>query len=313
MSHFVAVRKLCTVVMLVSAWICVGAANATIARFSTTLGNVDVRLYNTATPLTVTNFLGYANANRYDTSFIHRSPPGFVVQGGGFRFTPPNIVDPIVDPNNPDPPVLNEPGISNKRGTIAMAKLGNNPNSATSQWFFNVADNSGTPAFLDTQNGGFTVFGRVILNGMSVVDDIDLLPEFDLDGGGSTFDQVPLRGTSSDTLANRIIFINSFDVLNFSPGDYNFDSIVNAADYNVWKADFGSTTKAEADGNGNGIVDAADYVIWRDTLGQIGGPGSGSAVVSAAEPSSALLVLAAGLILATRRGTSWLNLCRKRS
>ncbi len=65
--------------------------------------------------------------------------------------------------------MINEPVYSSKRGTIAMAKLNDQPNSATSEWFINVADNSQK---LDTQNGGFTAFGEVMGNGMAVVDAI---------------------------------------------------------------------------------------------------------------------------------------------
>jgi peptidyl-prolyl cis-trans isomerase A (cyclophilin A) len=281
---------------------CSTLAQATVVRFQTSLGNIDVRLYDSATPLTVANFLNYSNANRYDGTFIHRSPPGFVVQGGGFYFTPPNSVAPVVDPANPDPPVMNEPGISNKRGTIAMAKLGGNPNSATSQWFFNLTDNSGPPPALDTTNGGFTVFGRVVGNGMSVVDAIDALPQADLDGaGGQTFDQVPLRGTSADTLQNRLVHVTTVDLLNLPAGDYNFDGIVNADDYSVWRRSFGSTTAAEADGNGNGRVDAADFVVWRSNLAG-SASGSLSAIPAAIpEPSAAYNFIAAALLLLRRR------------
>jgi len=96
-------------------------------------------------PITVANFLNYVNSGRYfmtdptthtlASSFVHRSEPGFVVQGGGFIGT--------VDPAHPYnarpsavttfPPIQNEPGISNKLGTIAMAKVDGQPNSATSQ------------------------------------------------------------------------------------------------------------------------------------------------------------------------------------
>jgi cyclophilin family peptidyl-prolyl cis-trans isomerase len=274
-----------------------GAAQATIVRFQTSVGNIDVRLYDSATPLTVANFLGYANDNRYDGTFIHRSPPGFVVQGGGFYFTPPNSVSPVVDPANPDPPVLNEPGISNKRGTIAMAKLGNNPNSATSQWFFNVGDNSGPPAALDTQNGGFTVFGRVVGGGMSVVDAIDLLPQFDLDGPvAETFDQVPLRGMTGDPLQNRLVHITSVDVLNLPAGDYDFNGVVNVADYNVWRASYDSTTAAEADGNGNGIVDLADVVVWRNSMAG-SAAGATTPPLAVPEPAAAFLMATASLFV----------------
>jgi peptidyl-prolyl cis-trans isomerase A (cyclophilin A) len=157
-------------------------------------------------PITVANFLNYVNSGRYfmtdpttntlASSFVHRSVSGFVVQGGGFIGT--------VDPANPNnarptavttfPSIQNEPGISNKLGTIAMAKLADNPNSATSQWFINLANNGGPPADLDTQNGGFTVFGHVTGNGMTTVNAIAALPTYNL---GSPFDSLPLRNYTS--------------------------------------------------------------------------------------------------------------------
>ena len=157
-------------------------------------------------PNTVANFLNYVNSGRYfmtdptthtlASSFVHRSVSGFVVQGGGFIGT--------VDPANPNnarptavttfPAIQNEPGISNKLGTIAMAKLADNPNSATSQWFINLANNGGPPADLDTQNGGFTVFGHVTGNGMTTVNAIAALPTYNL---GSPFDSLPLRNYTS--------------------------------------------------------------------------------------------------------------------
>jgi Peptidyl-prolyl cis-trans isomerase (rotamase) - cyclophilin family len=157
-------------------------------------------------PITVTNFLNYVNSGRYfmtdptthtlASSFIHRSAPGFVVQCGGFIGT----VDPA-HPNNARPssvttfpPIQNEPGISNKLGTIAMAKVDGQPNSGTSQWFINLANNGGPPANLDTQNGGFTVFGHVTGNGMTTVNAIAAVPRFNL---GSPFDSLPLRNYTS--------------------------------------------------------------------------------------------------------------------
>ena len=97
--------------------------------------------------------------------FLHRCIPGFIVQGGGFAVPNPTDTNYFFQYSSVTnySPVKNEYAvgrlISNTYGTIAMAKLGNNPDSATSQWFFNLGNNS---ANLDAQNGGFTVFGRVV-------------------------------------------------------------------------------------------------------------------------------------------------------
>jgi cyclophilin family peptidyl-prolyl cis-trans isomerase len=157
-------------------------------------------------PITVANFLNYVNSGRYfmtdptthglASSFIHRSISNFVVQGGGFIGTV-NPSQPAFAQPTPVPafsPIQNEPGISNKTGTIAMAKLDGNPNSATSQWFINLVNNGGPPANLDTTNGGFTVFGHVTGVGMTVVNAIAAVPVFNI---GSPFDSLPLRNYTS--------------------------------------------------------------------------------------------------------------------
>ena len=127
--------------------------NRTIVQISTSLGDFSIELFDELTPITVANFLSYVNSGAYNGTFIHRSEPNFVIQGGWL--------------------VFNEPGISNTRGTLAMAKVGGDPNSATSQWFVNIGNNSSN---LDEQNGGFTAFARVLDNGMEVVDAINALP-----------------------------------------------------------------------------------------------------------------------------------------
>lgn len=169
-------------------------ANATIVEFQTVSGSFEVNLYDNATPQTVANFLDYVNNGSYTSSVFHRSVAGFVVQGGGFTFELALPLDAV--PQNA--PVPNEPVFSNVRGTIAMAKLAGNPDSATSQWFFNLADNS---ANLDGQNGGFTVFGEVVGNGMDVVDAIAGLPTFDFGGG---FGELPLRSYTATDFANGV-------------------------------------------------------------------------------------------------------------
>src|SRR5688572_21082912 len=159
------------------------AANATIVQFQTVLGPFEVNLYDQSTPATVANFLAYVNAGAYDNAVVHRVVNGFIVQGGGFTYEGTETLAGIVE----NAPVVNEPKFSNVRGTIAMAKLSGNANSATNQWFINLGNNSSN---LDVQNGGFTVFGQVIGNGMEVLDAINALPRFAF---SSPFDSIPLR------------------------------------------------------------------------------------------------------------------------
>jgi len=141
----------------------------TIVRVSTGIGDFSMELLDDTTPGTVQNFLNYVNRNDYNGTYIHRAVDNFVVQGGGFRFR--LFEGPIDVPS--DPPIQNEFGVSNTRGTVAMAKIDGDPDSATNQWFVNVVDNSGS---LDTLNGGFTVFATVLGEGMTTVDEIDALP-----------------------------------------------------------------------------------------------------------------------------------------
>ena len=141
----------------------------TIVRVETLVGSFAIELFDDVAPLTTANFLNYVNSGRYNGTFVHRSEPGFVIQGGNWSFDEDNQVFFEIET---DDPVVNEFNISNTRGTIAMAKLGNNPDSATNEWFINLADNLS----LDSSNGGFTVFGEILGNGMEVVDAIAALP-----------------------------------------------------------------------------------------------------------------------------------------
>lgn len=160
------------------------AGQATVVRLQTALGAVDIALFDNEAPLTVANFLSYVNSGAYNNSFIQRSIPFFVIQGGGYIMDSATGLRQITA----GPPVANEfsASRSNLRGTIAMSKVSGNPDSATSQWFINLADNSAT---LDTQNGGATVFGRVTGSGMAVVDAIAALTA--VSAGG--FSNLPVR------------------------------------------------------------------------------------------------------------------------
>ena len=181
----------------------------TLAQFRTTFGDLDVELYDQDKPVTVQNFIRYVKSGAYTNMFLHRCLPGFVVQGGGFSVA--NRADTnAFFPNGyrlvPNfGAITNEfnvgPRFANSFGTIAMAKSGGDPNSASSQWFFNLADNS---ANLDNQNGGFTVFGRVI-RGTNVLGFFNLLDKstyygiFDMTWAwtnspfGQTFSDLPVN------------------------------------------------------------------------------------------------------------------------
>tara|TARA_R110000787_G_scaffold109738_4_gene218323 strand:- start:99 stop:875 length:777 start_codon:yes stop_codon:yes gene_type:complete len=191
------------------------STSATIVEFTTSQGNFKVNLHDETTPITVANFLKYINDGDYDNTVVHRVEPGFVMQAGGFEFTGNLPLSAI----STDSPITNEPVYSNVRGTIAMAKISGNENSATSQWFVNLSDNSAGTAKLDLQNGGFTVFGEIIA-GMDNIDVIANIPRC------ST---TPMPDFTAEQCADT----------NFVPGSENFvtiesvtivDTTINTAD-----------------------------------------------------------------------------------
>lgn len=133
----------------------------------TSYGPITVELESDALELTVQNFVRYVEDGFYDNSLIHRVIDSFLIQGGGFE---PEFIQ-----KTTRPPIRNESanGLKNKRGTIAMARLAEEPDSATSQFFINIKDNNvldyqpGDPA-----NPGYCAFGWVI-EGMQVIDHIE--------------------------------------------------------------------------------------------------------------------------------------------
>ncbi len=132
----------------------------------TTLGKIVLEVFQDKAPETSRNFLKYVDEKFYDGTIFHRVIPNFVIQGGGF--------DKEMKEKNTYPPIKNEAenGLSNLRGTVAMART-NDPHSATSQFFINLVDNKNLD-FKDKNSGrgwGYAVFGKVI-EGMDVVDKI---------------------------------------------------------------------------------------------------------------------------------------------
>lgn len=207
----------------------VGTAQATIVEFQTSHGNFKVNLHDKTTPLTVANFLKYTNSERYNNSIIHRSMNNFIVQGGGFNFAEQLPLNGL----ELDVPVKNEPIYSNVRGTIAMAKQGNKPNSATSQWFINLKDNNKGANGLDLQNSGFTVFGEVIEDGMQTLEAIATLPLCHGVGAGNlTIDNVPVNNNSTNNCttpgAENFVTVYSVTVIDDSTStDSSLNSVKN--------------------------------------------------------------------------------------
>ncbi|HJA11135.1 MAG TPA: peptidyl-prolyl cis-trans isomerase, partial [Candidatus Duodenibacillus intestinavium] len=134
-------------------------------RFTTNKGVFDVELNEAAAPKTCENFLQYVRSGFYNGTIFHRVISGFMIQGGGF--------EPGLQQKETKAPIENEAnnGLKNDKYTIAMART-NDPHSATSQFFINVADNDFLNHTSPTPRGwGYAVFGKVVA-GTDVVDDI---------------------------------------------------------------------------------------------------------------------------------------------
>ncbi|WP_145578251.1 peptidylprolyl isomerase A [Yersinia alsatica] len=133
---------------------------------TTSAGNIELELNSQKAPVSTQNFVDYVNNGYYNNTTFHRVIPGFMIQGGG--------VTADLQPKTAKAPIKNEAdnGLRNLRGTISMART-SDKDSATSQFFINVADN----AFLDHGQSGFgyAVFGKVV-KGMDVVEKISQVP-----------------------------------------------------------------------------------------------------------------------------------------
>ena len=132
-------------------------------QFNTSMGDFVVELAPTKAPKTVENFLQYVNDKHYDGTVFHRVIDGFMIQGGGFT------ADMQQKPTRDPIPLEARNGLKNDRYTIAMARTGN-PNSATAQFYINVANNDMLNA-PNPDGHGYAVFGKVV-QGQAVIDKI---------------------------------------------------------------------------------------------------------------------------------------------
>jgi peptidyl-prolyl cis-trans isomerase B (cyclophilin B) len=149
---------------------------------TTSQGDIVIELYPDKAPETVDNFMTYVNSKFYNGLIFHRVIPTFMIQGGGFTES--------MSRKEGNAPIKNEAdnGLSNERGTIAMARTGE-PHSATSQFFINVKDNSTLDFKSKSPQGwGYCVFGKVI-SGMDVVDKIKDVKTTSRDG----YNDVPVE------------------------------------------------------------------------------------------------------------------------
>ena len=129
----------------------------------TSLGDLVIELDVARAPISCENFLRHTDEEFYNGTIFHRVIPGFMIQGGGYT--------PDMNQKKTKPPIKNEwqNGLKNKRGTLAMARLGGRADSATCQFFINVKDNPGLDAPRD--GAAYAVFAKVV-KGMDVVDRI---------------------------------------------------------------------------------------------------------------------------------------------
>lgn len=131
-------------------------------KFETSLGSIVIELFEESCPITTANFLSYVRSSFYDGTIFHRVIPGFVVQGGG-------MLPGLKQKENGDP-IKNEAakGPANLRGSLSMART-SDPDSATSQFFINLADNKSLDYRGPGPGAGYAVFGKVV-EGMEAVD-----------------------------------------------------------------------------------------------------------------------------------------------
>ncbi len=201
-------------------------------------------------PLTVANFERYIKEDKYTDVILHRLISGFVLQGGGFQW-PDNQASPSTIESFE--PIANEFSSerSNTRGTIAMAKIGNDPDSATNQWFFNLADNSSN---LDNQNGGFTVFGKTKTETDLLF--VDILASSPVANAGGVFSSLPYVSLTENTItAPDTVRFKSIEVID-ERKDINFELSVNND----------SQTSLEATHENNQALISSQSVIEQNSL-----------------------------------------------
>jgi len=222
----------------------------TLVRFRTTVGDWDVELFDADKPATVQNFLRYVQTGRYQDSIMHRAVTNFVIQGGGVYVANRGTTNAGLFFIPSYAPIANEFRVgqfySNVYGTIAMAKTAD-PNSATSQFFFNLANNV---AALDNTNnsGGFTVFGRVV-DGTNALNKLNPGPAsttINVANLGGTIAELPVLkpATTATATFNDLIYVDitllNVQVTLLADGsrEISWNSVSNRLNYVEYTTDF---------------------------------------------------------------------------
>ena len=183
-----------------------------VVQFDTVSGRFNVEMLANAAPRHAANFLTYVAAGDYANTFFHRAAAldgsaVSIIQGGGYRSSGGTNVDPVAK----RAAVALEYNLPNARGTLAAART-SDVNSATSEWYFNTRDNS---TILGPGNGGgYSVFGRVIGSGMTVVDAIAALPRLN---AGSPFTELPVRNFTGSLGEANLVIVRSIATATIYP------------------------------------------------------------------------------------------------
>ncbi len=188
---------------------------------------------NKTTPITANNFLQYVTDNSFDKTLIHRLSSNFVIQGGGYTWPSPasNKEGGVPEKVPSKGAIINEVGNSNYLGTIAMARISDQPNSATSEWFINLSDNKS----LDTQNGGFSVFGHILGDGIlnPLLLNNQAIYNVTYSSTGLNLSELPLLNLEGNIIKETNYFaINSINTIDERPKEISnkYNVIVTATD-----------------------------------------------------------------------------------
>lgn len=251
-----------------------------IVTVDTNYGNFQIELLPSAAPQSVANFLTYVQSGAFTDTIFHRSVPNFIVQTGGFTSSSTTFTSTsqfqTIHTNAPIPLEYNLP---NALGTVAMART-SDPNSATDEWFINTADNTQTLGA--SNSGGYAVFGKIIGNGMQVVNAIAAVPI--ATGLSGTFQSLPVDTNNGNQLVRiSSVTLDSIDGTVFS--DVNGNGTLDSGERGV----AGRTVYIDA--NNNGVLDSGETKTTTDANGNysFSGLAAGSYTVREVLPSGVSL------------------------